>query len=192
MTTEPSRASKSEELIHRLRQLRERYDRLAVSDRGAVAVLRRCKSADEVVLDGTFWRLSRDLVQEPFKWAKGASRAVFLFPWAPHRTEERFSFGRFLRTRLGEEDGAKLRFRRLLASRDEDELDHRMRGVLRLACGNGRSDAGSHIDWGVFGADFLRIFREKNFVRRRWAEDFYGKLKETTSGPDERPMGEDS
>jgi CRISPR type I-E-associated protein CasB/Cse2 len=73
-----------------------------------------------------------------------------------------------LRTQLGDSDGATLRFRRLLDSRDPDDLDHRLRGIVRLA-------AGDHtpLDWGVFGTDILWFFAESDSVRRRWAQDFY-------------------
>ena len=66
--------------------------------------------------------------------------------------------------------GAALRFRRLLSCRDRerDELDHRLRGVLRLACADK-----APVDWGVLGVDILWFFAESDSVRRRWAQDFY-------------------
>jgi CRISPR type I-E-associated protein CasB/Cse2 len=47
-------------------------------------------------------------------------------------------------------------------------LDHRLRGILRLACGSG-----APVDWGVLGVDILWFFAESGSVRRRWAQDFY-------------------
>jgi CRISPR type I-E-associated protein CasB/Cse2 len=104
---------------------------------------------------------------------------VLLFPLAPHATNEKFSFGRYLFRQIGDRDNALLRFRRLLDSRDRDELDHRLRGILRLASGDR-----TPVDWGVLGTDILWFFAESDAVRRRWAQDFYAPIsREPSSTP---------
>jgi CRISPR type I-E-associated protein CasB/Cse2 len=151
------------ELATELRKVRVRYDAL---DRGQTAPLRRCRTAGDVGLESMFWRVAGPLAD-----AANLAHVVLLFPLAAHRTDVRFSFGRFLRGRLPDTDGAKLRFRRLLDSRDRDELDHRLRAMLRLTCADGAS-----IDWGQLGRDILWFFAESDNVRRRWAQDFYAPL----------------
>ncbi len=143
-----------------IRGVRARYDRL---ERGKTAAIRRSRSADDVALEGTYWRIGEALAQEH----RHLSHVVLLFPLAAHATNDKFSFGRYLRRQLGDSDGAALRFRRLLDSRDRDELDHRLRGMLRLAVG------GTALDWGALGTDILWFFAESDGVRRRWAQDFY-------------------
>lgn len=160
MNTE-KQASPAQALRDELRAARSRFDHL---DPGGRATLRRCRTASEVALERVFWQ-----VAGPLGGAQGhLSHVVLLFPLATHRASERFSFGRFLRLRLGDTDGAALRMRRLLASRDRDELDHRLRGVLKLADG-----ARNPVDWGVLGRDLLWFFAERDTVRRAWAQDFY-------------------
>jgi CRISPR type I-E-associated protein CasB/Cse2 len=156
-----------------LRAVRARYDQLP---RGDTALLRRCRTADEIALEGTYWHIGGPLAQRQ----RHLSHVVLLFPLAPHAASERFSFGRFLNRELGDTDGAKLRFRRLLASRDREELDHRLRAVLRLAC---RDKA--PVDWGVLGTDILWFFSESGHVPRRWAQDFYAP---TSSRPPATPV----
>lgn len=144
-----------------IREVRRRYDAL---DRGATAPLRRSRTAEDVALLGQYWRIAGALGREQ----RQLSHVALLFPWAGHRRSDTFSFGRYLRRHLGPGDGAALRFRRLLDCRDWDELDRRLRAVLRLARAN---DA--PLDWGVFGTDVLWFFAESQAVRRKWAQDFY-------------------
>ncbi|MEI8256955.1 MAG: type I-E CRISPR-associated protein Cse2/CasB [Deltaproteobacteria bacterium] len=159
--------SKTDQLRQDLQAARRRYDGLR---RGQTAALRRRRSADEVVLEAIYWHVGGALAHT----RRDLPHVVLLFPLAPqlHSTARTFSFGRFLRRHLGDSDGAMLRFRRLLASGDRDELDHRLRGVLRLACADK-----SPVDWGVLGADILQFFNtESDHVRRRWAQDFYAPI----------------
>jgi CRISPR type I-E-associated protein CasB/Cse2 len=146
-----------------LREVRGRYDRL---DRGKTAQIRRCRTADEVALEGAYWRIGETVAHTQ----RHLPHVVLLFPLAPHASSrgQKFSFGRYLRRQIGDSDGATLRFRRLLDSRDRDELDHRLRGILRLAAGDN-----APVDWGVLGTDILWFFAESDGVRRRWAQDFY-------------------
>jgi CRISPR type I-E-associated protein CasB/Cse2 len=155
---DPTRA-----LREALRAVRSRYDAL---DRGKTAQIRRCRTADDVALEGAYWRIG-----EALAYAQGhLPHVVLLFPLAPQAVGvgERFSFGRYLRRQIGDSEGATLRFRRVLDSRDRDELDHRLRGILRLAAGDR-----TPLDWGVLGIDILWFFAESDSVRRRWAQDFY-------------------
>jgi len=76
---------------------------------------------------------------------------------------------------LGDGDGPALRFRRLLDSRDRDELEHRLRGILKLA-----SHDRVPVDWGVLGVDILWFFAGSDSVRRRWAQDFYAPSRAET------------
>ena len=161
-------ASLVAELSADLRAVRARYDKLP---RGEVASLRRCRTADEIAIEGTYWRIGSPLAQRQVH----LPHVVLLFPLAPQVGREGFSFGGFLSRQLGDSDGAALRFRRLLDSRARDDLDHRLRGILRLACADG-----TPVDWGVLGTDILWFFSESGAVRRRWAQDFYAP---TTSRP---------
>ncbi len=158
-------------LVAAIRQVRARYDAL---DRGTTAPLRRCRTANEVALEGAYWRIGDPLARQQ----RHLSHVVLLFPNAPHATINRFSFGRFLRANLGKGDGAALRVRRLLDCRDRDELDHRLRGVLKLASANR-----APVDWGVLGLDVLWFFAESDAVRRRWAQDFYAPAAATDASP---------
>jgi CRISPR type I-E-associated protein CasB/Cse2 len=155
-----------EQLEEELRAVRQHYDKLR---RGRSAAIRHCKSADELALEAVYWEVGGGVAHE----RRDLTHVVLLFPIAGQggASTGRFSFGRFLRKKLGDGDSAALRFRRLLASNDRDELDHRLRGVLRLACADR-----SPVDWGSLGADLLWFFAENNSVRRRWAQDFYAPL----------------
>ncbi len=164
--------SSSHRLRDAIRQVRERYDRL---HRGQTAALRRCRTAEDVALEGSYWQIGGSLAQEQ----RHLPHVVLLFPLAAHVNNERFSVGRYLRRELENSPGAVLRIRRVLDSRDRDELDHRMRGLLRLAAGNG-----SRVDWGTLGTDLLWFFAESGSVRRRWAQDFFAPSAEGgPSGP---------
>jgi CRISPR type I-E-associated protein CasB/Cse2 len=151
-----------------LRELRGRYDALK---RGRTAAIRHCKTAEDLVLEPVYWQVAGPVAYD--RRGHDLPHVVLLFPLAPQLRGgiERFSFGRFLRRQLGDKDGAALRFRRLMASADLPDLDHRLRGVLRLACG-----LGAPVDWGVLGADILWFFHEGAYVRRRWAQDFYAPI----------------
>jgi CRISPR type I-E-associated protein CasB/Cse2 len=154
-----------------LRAARARYDKLP---RGDIASLRRCRAADEIALEGVYWRLGSPLAQQQLY----LPHVVLHFPLAAQRAKEGFSFGRFLNRQLGDSDGAALRFRRLLDSRDRDDLDHRLRGILRLACADR-----SPVDWGLLGVDILWFFSESGAVRRRWAQDFYAPTTSHSNSP---------
>jgi CRISPR type I-E-associated protein CasB/Cse2 len=158
-----------DELRSDLRAVRGAYDALP---RGETAVLRRCRTAEDVALEGVFWRAGGKLAHRQVH----LSHVVLLFPLARHAVREGFSFGRFLRRQIGDKGAAVLRFRRLLDSRDRNELDHRLRGLLRLACADG-----SAVDWGVLGADVLWFFAESGATRRRWAQDFYAPMASSDS-----------
>lgn len=164
MSEQTAPASRLEALRNEIRQVRNRYDAL---ERGRTAAIRRCKDADDVVLEAAFWHVGAELARAE----RYLPHVVLLFPVVSHKTQVRFSFGRYLRTQLGDGDGANLRFRRLLDSRDRDELSHRLRAVLRLAGGSG-----APVDWGVLGADILWFFAASESVKRRWAQDFYAPL----------------
>jgi CRISPR type I-E-associated protein CasB/Cse2 len=144
-----------------VREVRIKYDRLP---RGLTAAIRRCRTADDVALDGTFWRIGGQLAQRQNHLAG----VVLLFPLAKHATNDRFSFGRYLKQEVGDGAGGLLRVRRLLDSRDRPELLHRLRATLRLAA---RADV--PVDWGVLGEDIFWFFDDSDRVRRRWAQDFY-------------------
>lgn len=163
------KSTRLDELRSDLRAVRGVYDTLP---RGATAVLRRCRTAEEVALEGVYWRIGGRLAHRQIH----LSHVVLLFPLAGHAVREGFSFGRFLKRQTGDKGAAVLRFRRLLDSRDRDELDHRLRGLLRLACADGTA-----VDWGVLGADVLWFFAESGATRRRWAQDFYAPMASNDS-----------
>lgn len=141
MTDKTDRHDVAHALREALRSVRRRYDQL---DRGKTAQIRRCRTADDVALEGAYWKIGETLAYAQ----RHLPHVVLLYPMAPHASisGRRFSFGRYLRRQIGDSDGATLRFRRLLDSRDREELDHRLRGILRLA-------AGDHapVDWGSSG-----------------------------------------
>jgi CRISPR type I-E-associated protein CasB/Cse2 len=159
------------ELCTDLRAVRARYDKLP---RGDIASLRRCRAADDVAIEGTYWHIASPLAQRQ----RHLPHVVLLFPLARQSAKKGFSFGRFLNQRLGDSGGAGLRIRRLLDSRDRDDLDHRLRGALRLACTDGNP-----VDWGVLGTDILWFFAESGAVRRRWAQDFYAPTTPPSAAP---------
>lgn len=161
------------ELSTDLRGVRTRYDKLP---RGDTAALRRCRTADEVAIDGTYWRIGSPFAQRQRRLLSHLPHVVLHFPLAPQIANGPFSFGGFLSRQLGDSDGAALRFRRLLDSRDRDDLDHRLRSVLRLACAER-----APVDWGVLGSDILWFFSESGSVRRRWAQDFYAPTSRPTA-----------
>ncbi len=167
--TQAEQGSRAKTLKDAIRGARARYDQLA---RGQTAVLRRCRTASEVALEGTFWRVAGALGREQ----RQLPQVVLLFPLASHSGREKFSFGGYLRRQLPDGDGSTLRFRRLLDSRDSDELSHRLRGILKLA---GRDSA--TVDWGALGLDILWFFAESDDVRRRWAQDFYAPQTESSA-----------
>lgn len=155
-----------EKLHDDLRGVRARYDSL---QRGRTAAIRHCKTAEDVILEPVYWHVAGPLAER-----RNLPHVVLLFPLVPqlrNLSGGRFSLGRYLRRQLGDTGGATLRFRRVMASADLDDLDHRLRRVLRLA-----STDGGLVDWGVLGADILWFFHENHLVRRRWAQDFYAPL----------------
>lgn len=174
--TQPERGGRVSTLKNAIRGARARYDQLT---RGQTAPLRRCRSADEVALEGAFWRVAGALGREE----RHLAQVVLLFPLAPQSPSEKFSFGRYLRNELPGGDGASLRFRRLLDSRDWDELSHRLRGILKLAS---RNAAG--VEWGALGLDILWFFAESDNVRRRWAQDFYAPQPEPPAAASVPPV----
>lgn len=154
-------SSERDLMKEKIREVRRRFDALPPGDR---ARLRRSRSAGEIALEGSYWRI-----------AEGAHRSalpgvVLLFAEAPQtrRLGITFAFGRFLKARLSSgEEGRDLRFRRVIASADRDELYHRMRGILRLASGG---DA--PVDWGELGLDLINFFPGEH-VRRAWTEAYF-------------------
>lgn len=159
----------NDDLRDEVRAVRRRYDALK---RGETAPLRRCHSAADASLEAVYWRIGEKLAQQRADLA----HVAVLFPLAQQAkpSARPFTFGQFLRRKLGDGDGAALRFRRLVSSADRDELVHRLRGVLRLACADK-----TPIDWGVLGADILRF---GDHVRRAWAQDFYAPLARQDAG----------
>jgi CRISPR type I-E-associated protein CasB/Cse2 len=118
-----------------------------------------------------YWRVAGDFSKNSSNFARHLPHVVLLFPYASQRTKTGFSVGRFLRDHLGDKTGANLRFRRVLSVESRDELDHRLRALLRLTAGSG-----SPVDWGVLGRDMLWFFAESDATRRRWAQDFYAPM----------------
>lgn len=161
-----------------LRDVRARYDAL---ERGHVAQLRRCRAAAELQLQAVYWRIVGDAP----KSVRHVEHVVLMFPLARHRTNSKFAFGRFLGAQLGDNAGAALRFRRLISVEDRDELDHRLRAILRLT-----ASGGGPVDWGILGRDIVWFFAESDSTRRRWAQDFYAPLlrePEPTTNPADHP-----
>lgn len=173
---QPSSASvprHGEQLAASIRLVRARYDQL---ERGPVAQLRRCRSAAAIELEGAYWRVAGDFSKSNPNLTRHVPHLVLLFPYAGQRTKSTFSVGQFLRDHLGDKPGANLRFRRVLSAESRDELDHRLRGLLRLAAADG-----ARVDWGVLGRDILWFFAESDATHRRWAQDFYAPMTHDTS-----------
>src|SRR5437762_11639708 len=86
----------SEELAQLVRRVRRAYDALPRGDR---AVLRRCRSARDVMLEGTFWRLVDDV---PAELQPRFAPVVACFPSARAlaRAGAGLSLGAHLRRRL--------------------------------------------------------------------------------------------
>lgn len=155
------------------RAVRARYDDRRVLSLGDRATLRRCASVNEIVLEGAFWRLVEEL---PYSLRLRFAPAVLLFPCCPAKLDEQFRLGRYFRDTLCGQDkrpdnARSLRFRQLIAARDEGELTLRLRRLLTFSK--------SPVDWGVVAADLLRWNdgeRSRGFVLRRWAQDYYAEL----------------
>ncbi|MCA9631184.1 MAG: type I-E CRISPR-associated protein Cse2/CasB, partial [Myxococcales bacterium] len=138
-----------------------------------------------VQLEAAYWKVASDIGKSHREIAHHVPHVVLLFPYADHHQQARFSMGRLLQAHLGDGDGAALRFRRLLSCESRDELDHRLRGVLRLTAASG-----ARVDWGVLGRDVLWFFADTDRVRRNWAQDFYAPIKVSTEserGSDQSP-----
>jgi len=151
------------------RRVRQAYDRLGDGPR---AILRRCRTANEVLEEGWFWPLIREADARGDKW--WLARMVACFPAAAHQEDDDFDLGAHLRRRIYSEMGwndlprRAVAFRRLLAARDGDDLAHHLRRLLQRA--SQPRDARASVDWGVVGAG-MKLFGDG--VRRRWASGFY-------------------
>lgn len=159
----------------RVRALRERYDGLPA---GARAALRRLGAADDLLLEGVFWRLVGEAKIPEADRARMA-HVVACFDSANHvaRAEP---FGRWLRRTVF--DGVKdadlptraVRVRRLLAARDRNELVHQLRRLVR----HGFQKTRRGVDWAALGADILWW---GDGVRRRWAQDFFAPIRDESA-----------
>lgn len=167
MSEQSTPTNRAQALRDEVRAMRARYDAL---DRGGKAAIRRHRIATELPLERVYWQVAGGLGRT--EW--NLEHVVLLFPLATQRGHQRFSFGKYLARELGDNAGARLRFRRLVASRDRDELDHRLRDLLRLADG-----VHNPVDWGELGRDILWFFAESDAVRRSWAQDFYAPVSST-------------
>ena len=149
-----------------VRRLRGRYDALPP---GGKATLRRCATASELGAEGMFWRLVDDAhVPDDERWRM--AHVVACFDAAGVGRER---FARWLRgTAYGDVQkpddlpARAVRVRRMLASRDRDELVHHLRRLLR----HGFQKSRRGVDWGALGADILFW---GDGVRRSWAEEFF-------------------
>ncbi len=154
-----------EDLATIISKVRARYDAL---EPGAKATLRRCSTANELSAEGVFWRLVDDAgVPEGERWRM--AHVVACFDAAGAGGE---SFASWLRrTAYHDVKSADLptravRVRRLLASRDRDELVHQLRKLLK----HGFQASRRGVDWGSLGADIM-FWGDR--VRRNWAQDFF-------------------
>lgn len=154
-----------------VRAARRSYDALRPGDR---AVLRRCRDAEEIAMEGAFWRVVR---AAPEGARSRLAEVVACFPAAEQlkRTEQFSPGAHFRRALYGSKheitDARALRFRQLLLARDRADLVHRLRRLLVFA------DA--PVDWGVLGRD---VFFWGDRVRRQWAQEFYSNAKEVVHG----------
>jgi CRISPR type I-E-associated protein CasB/Cse2 len=148
-----------------VRAVRKAYDNLSP---GEQAQIRRCREANEVLLEAAFWRVVRP---SPADARPRLAYVVACFPAADQtRRIADFTLGGFLRRTLYPrrlKAGEAIRFRQLVLARDRDESLHRLRRLL--------VHADRPVDWGVIGID---LFYLGDIVRRRWAQDFYAPLKE--------------
>jgi len=156
-----------ETLANQLRAARSIYDLLSPGER---SVLRRCKSADDVLLEGAFWRLVEHVPRDE---RRAFAPVVSLFPVAPQtrRMNVPFRLGTHLRRLVSGKKTIRsqdaLRFRQLVQSEDREEVVHRLRRLLTQVDGP--------VDWGVVGTD---VIYWSDVVRRRWTQDFFAPFKE--------------
>jgi CRISPR type I-E-associated protein CasB/Cse2 len=164
------------EVMTQIRAVRSEYDQgLSPGDR---AVLRRCREPGELLLEGAFWRVASRFGDERAR--PRLAVVVFLFAACDAARPDGKGFGRFLHRHLTRgkklSPGAKLRFRRLIAAPDVDALATRLRRLL--------VSLQAPLDWGVLGYDLMQWQRSTvgaEEVPRRWAQDFYAPLYESTS-----------
>lgn len=155
------------------RAARARYDDRQATSPGDRATLRRCALPSEIVLEGSFWRLAEDV---PFPLRSRLAPVVLLYPCCDAKVDAQFRFGRYLHVALVREgeradDKRSLRFRQLIAARDEGELAARLRRLLTFTK--------APVDWGVVTDDLVRWSfggRSRDLVLRAWAQDFYSEL----------------
>ena len=155
------------------RAVRARYDDRQATSPGDRATLRRCALPSEIVLEGSFWRLVDDV---PFPLRSRFAPVVLLYPCCDAKVDAQFRFGRYLHAALvrdGEraDDKRSLRFRQLIAARDEGELAARLRRLLTFTK--------APVEWGVVTAALVRWSfggRSRDLVLRAWAQDFHSAL----------------
>lgn len=170
MSEAPTRAIPEVEIVRRVRAI---YDDDARFGRGHRATLRRARTSDELLAEGSYWLLL-SLAKVPESFSHRLTHVVLCFPAAEMRAAGGFSLGRFLKTSVySDTTEADLptratRFRRLLAVRngDREGLVHQLRKLVQ----HGAQKSQRGVDWGILGADILRF---GDTVRRRWAADFF-------------------
>jgi len=164
------------QLAARIRDLRRHYDALSPGSR---ATLKRCSTANDVLLEGDFWRLIAESRVADDVRARVA-HVVACFPAAKQASTTAEPFGTWLRNAIySDVSNADLlarstRVRRLLVARDRDELVHGLRRLVR----HGFQKSQHGLDWGQLGAD---IVYWGDGVRRRWAQDFFAPAKRARS-----------
>jgi CRISPR type I-E-associated protein CasB/Cse2 len=155
---------------------------------GYRAILRRAGTPDELRIEGVFWRLMEDVsVPAGDRWRM--AEIVLCFDAEREKPAVRLHFARWVRriafSKVTNEDlpARAVRFRRLLAARNRNELVHEMRRLLRQGY---QQQHRLGVDWGLLGAD---VFFWNEGVRRRWAEQFFSNIdmklapaKEATDG----------
>lgn len=152
----------------------EKQDQKHLADRGDRALLRRCRSIDEVLLTPVYFEVRHQLkqrgvdVEEDWDGNRRLASVVGLLARVKVN-DERTSFARQLATRKEETDDIKLsgmRFRRLLEIDDRNALYEKMVGVIRLL------DAAVNVPSFVRDIYYWRPGSDCS-VRKKWAERYY-------------------
>jgi len=170
--------STREKFISYGRVLRRIYDDDHLCRRADRNAMRSLRMSSEILTEGAFWKLQtlanstheREYQESLQPSPLFIGPVVLCFPSCKASTDG-VSLGKFLQHLKGKESeqttSRDLHFRRLLASRDVDDLIHQLRRILK--------QIDRPVDWGMVFADLFDWQREKarDRVKQRWAEDFY-------------------
>lgn len=159
----------------------DRAEGMHLANRGDRALLRRCRSLDEIRLTPVFYALRQQLAAQNVEVAadyQGDEKLAIILglaAWVKVNDESQRFSQQLAGRRSGTTDAklSGLRFRKLLLIEDRQKLYEELIGVIRLLgdTANIKSLAYDLYHWRPDSSCF---------IRRQWAEDYYSQLPEET------------